>query len=87
MDYKAAAQFSKTMPCKNVPIHCPLCPIAASGNPQSIWKHNALYHLINEHSIGITPPSIPGGLLVQIFISKQEEMALGIQVKETVSWR
>jgi len=36
------------------------------------------YHLISEHSSGSTPPSIPGQLLVHIFISKEEEKALGI---------
>src|SRR5258707_15673316 len=46
MQYKRAAQFSNPQPCTNVPIHCPLCPNAASGDPQTTWKYNALYHLI-----------------------------------------
>ena len=46
-----------------------------------------MYHLIHEHSIGDTSPPIPGQLLVQIFITKEEEMALGIQKKVTKSWR
>ena len=86
MNYKAAAQFSKSLPCTNVPIHCPLCPTAISGDPQTIWKYNALYHLISEHSTG-GPPLIPGELLVQIFITKEEERALGIQERATINWR
>jgi len=87
MQYKKAAEFSKSVPCTNVPIHCPLCPTAVSGDPPTIWKYNALYHLISEHSSGSTPPSIPGQLLVQIFITKEEEKALGISEHKTTDWR
>jgi hypothetical protein len=45
-----------------------------------------LYHLISEHSSGKTPPSIPGQLLVQMFIT-EEERALGISEHSTVDWR
>jgi hypothetical protein len=87
MNYKAAAKFSKSVPCTNVPVHCPLCPTSISGQPETIWKYNPMYHLIHEHSIGDTSPSIPGQLLVQIFITKEEEMALGIQEQVTTCWR
>jgi hypothetical protein len=63
---------------------------AVSGDPPSIWKlykYNALYHLISEHSSGSTHPSIPGQLLVQIFINKEEERALGIPEHNTIDWR
>jgi len=73
MNYKAAAKFSKAVLCTNVPVHCPLCSTSVSGQPQTIWKYNALYHLIHEHSIGDTSPPIPGQLLDQIFITKEEE--------------
>ena len=46
-----------------------------------------MYHLIHEHSIGDTSPPIPGQLLVQIFITKEEERALGIQEQVTTRWR
>src|ERR1700732_2316919 len=64
MNYKAAAKFSKADPCTNVPVHCPLCPTSVFGQPQTtgIWKYNAMYHLIQEHSIGDTSPPIPGQL-------------------------
>ena len=66
-----AAEFSQIIPCTNVPIHCPLFPTAVSGNPPTIWQYNPLYHLTSEHSSGSTPPSIPGQLLVQMFITKR----------------
>jgi hypothetical protein len=87
MQYKKAAELSKTFPCTDVPIHCPLCPTAVSGDPPTIWKYNALYRLISEHSSGSTPPSIPGQLLVQMFITKEEEKVLGISEHITVDWR
>ena len=46
-----------------------------------------MYHLIHEHSIGDTSPPIPGQLLVQIFITKEEAMSLVIQENVTTSWR
>jgi hypothetical protein len=61
-----------------------MCPNAASGDPQTIWKYNALYHLISEHSTGDTPPTISGQLLVQIFITKEEAL---IPESNTVDWR
>jgi hypothetical protein len=66
------------MPCGNVPICCPKWPTSVSGNQQTIWKYNALYHLIAEHSNGGILPEIPGELLVKMFIHKKEEQALGI---------
>ena len=81
------ATFSNTMPCKNVPIHCLLCPTSVSGNPQTIWKYNALYHLIIEHSNDGIVPEIPGELLVKMFIHKQEENALGIGEDSIEKWR
>jgi hypothetical protein len=43
--------------------------------------------LMHEHSIGDTSPPIPGQFLVQIFITKEEEGALGIQEQATKRWR
>jgi hypothetical protein len=85
MHYKKTAEFSKCLSCTNVPIHCPLCP--TSGDSPTIWKYNTLYHLIIEHSSGSTPPSIPEQLLVQIFITKEEEKALDISEHNTIDWR
>ena len=84
MQYKNAAVPSNNMPCTNIPIHCPVCPLPFSGNPQTIWKYNALYHLISEHS---SNGKIPGELLVKMFIHKAEEEALGIDQKATEMYR
>ena len=46
-----------------------------------------MYHLIHKHSIGDTSPPIPGQLLVQIFVTKEEEKALGIKEQVTTNWR
>src|SRR5882762_3923851 len=80
MQYKAAAKFSKSSPCTNVPIHCLICPTSVSIAPQTIWKYNALLHLISEHSTGFTPPKIPRQLLSHMDITKEEE-------KVTVAWK
>jgi hypothetical protein len=87
MQYKKASDFSKTLLCTNVPICYPLGHTGVPGDPQTIWKYNVLYHLISEYSSGSTPPPIPGQLLVQIFITKEEEKALGILEHITVDWR
>ena len=66
------------MPCTNVPIYCPLYPTSVSENQQTIWKYNAFYLLIAEHSNGGILSEIPGELLVKIFIHQKGEHALGI---------
>ena len=72
-------QFLPTM--GHAPISwytCPLCPYIIPRNTQTIWKYNALYHLISEHSNNDIIPEIPGELLVKIFFHKAEEIDLGI---------
>ena len=86
-NYKAAAKFSKSVPCTNVPVHCPVCPTSVSGKPQTIWKYNAMYHLIHEHSIDGSSSPIPGQLLIHILITKEEEVTLGISEPVTIVWR
>ena len=56
-------------------IYCPLCPTSVSGNQQTIWKYNALYHLIAEHSNGGILPEIPA---CENVYSQKKEQALGI---------
>ena len=88
MQYRAAAQFSKSSPCTNVPIHCPICPTSVSEAPQTIWKYNALFHLTSEHAIDSTPPKIPRQLLADMHITiEEEEKALKITKEATDAWR
>src|ERR1700677_2019927 len=79
MQYKHAATSSNTMSCTNVPIHCPLCPTFVSGNQQTIWKYNALYHLITEHSNSGILPEISGELLVKMFSYKKKKRLLVLE--------
>src|ERR1700683_3522840 len=75
------------MLCTNVPTHCPLCLLSFTGNPQTIWEYNALYHLISEHSSDGIIPEIPGELLVKMFIHRAEEEVLGIDQNATEMYR
>ncbi|KAJ7842440.1 hypothetical protein B0H14DRAFT_2233202, partial [Mycena olivaceomarginata] len=50
MNYKVAKKAAKTSPSTNVPIHCALClPNRLSGEPHTIWKYNAMYHIVEKH--------------------------------------
>src|ERR1700733_5148899 len=42
---KQAAKFSKTSPCANVPIRCPLCHKVSDA----IWKYNLRSHITKVH--------------------------------------
>src|ERR1700683_193126 len=77
---------SVTCDCAPLPVHT-VCPTSVSKAPQTIWKYNALLHLISEHSTGLTPPKIPRQLLSHMHITKEEEKALGIKEEVAVTWR
>ncbi|KAI1781589.1 hypothetical protein LXA43DRAFT_1070016 [Ganoderma leucocontextum] len=88
-----AAKYSETSPCTNVPIHCPFCPRSAAGLPRTIWKYNAMQHLILEHmepgedgDLDHLPP-IPPELMVAMHISRREEKKLNIDEEMTERWR
>ncbi|PPR04251.1 hypothetical protein CVT26_004196 [Gymnopilus dilepis] len=94
MNYKSATQSTKSMPCTNVPIHCPLCPLSISGEPRTIWKYSAIMHLLTEHPEPVQDlpgtyklPLIPPEMLINMFISRMEEERLGIQEKVTRAYR
>ena len=79
---------SKSAPCSNVPIHCPLCPLLDSGSPPTIWKYSVMYHLAECHTDPDSPPTkIPGQLVVDSWISAQEESWMGVDAEETARWR
>jgi hypothetical protein len=90
MSYGMATKCTKNSPCTNVPIHCPLCPKALFGQPRTIWKYKVMYHLAETHvDIGIddTLPKIPGELLVNAFITSEEERLMGIEADLTAEFR
>ena len=87
MQYGAAEKYFRSSPCTNVPIHCPICPTSVLNTPQTIWKYNALFHLISEHATGFTSPKIPRQLMADMHITKEEKKALGIEEEVTACWR
>lgn len=94
MQYKAAMTCSASSPCTNVPIHCPLCLPSLSGSPQTIWKYNTINHLLTHHadvdptqSCKYLTPEIPAQLLIDMFITKQEEKIMSISEAATERWR
>lgn len=87
MMYKAACISSDSAPCTNVPIHCQLCAPSISGVPKTIWKYNAVYHLIAAHAIDNTWPDIPPQMMLDMFISRKEEIKMGIDEEMTMDWR
>ncbi|KAF8163984.1 hypothetical protein BJ912DRAFT_1097015 [Pholiota molesta] len=94
MQYKSAMTCSASSPCTNVPIHCPICPPSLSGNPHTVWKYNMVNHLLTHHA-EVDPaqpykylaPEIPGQLLIEMFITKQEERLMSITEAATDNWR
>lgn len=87
MVYGQATKTTKNAPCTNVPIHCSICPPTSSGDQPTIWKYNIAYHLAEYHNDRATLPQIPGELLIETFISSQEEQWMGIGKDVTDSWR
>ncbi|KIJ92810.1 hypothetical protein K443DRAFT_33511, partial [Laccaria amethystina LaAM-08-1] len=78
--------------------YCGLCsPLAISGEPRTIWKYNAIFHLLTEHaqdSVGMDPnrdsqklPKIPGQMIVDMFISREEEEFLKVNAQLTTEDR
>jgi len=63
--------------------NCPLCTQSVSQQPQTIWKYNAIHHLLISHSEKdpLQPrkykePHIPGDPITNMFIHKDEEPLL-----------
>ncbi|KAI0314863.1 hypothetical protein OF83DRAFT_1043275, partial [Amylostereum chailletii] len=81
MIYSRAATPSATTPCTNIPIHCGLCSATLSGQPRTIWKYNAVYHVLSKHVITEEPktrPSMPPSMLHDIHISSEEAQLIGV---------
>jgi hypothetical protein len=67
-------------------MHCPICPPAVSGDARTIWKYNAAYHVLSEHSDADLIATAPK-FIVEMFIRKEEELKMGIDERQTVLWR
>ncbi|KAH6916539.1 hypothetical protein BKA70DRAFT_1502864, partial [Coprinopsis sp. MPI-PUGE-AT-0042] len=82
--YEDTKHFSPDNICTNVPIVCTLCPSSSPhGGVRTIWKYNALYHFIKEHSDA--EMDLP--FLLSMFIHKAEEEAMGIEPEATEGHR
>ena len=88
LKHKDIVEPSKEAPCTNIPIHCRLCSTSITGQAKTIWKYNAVFHLISEHAgFSGNIPSIPVGMLLDMFIRKAEEKYLGISDDLTIKAR
>lgn len=91
MQYKAAATVSKSSPCTNVPMHCPICPLTPSGQPHTVWKYNARFHLLDCHREVMENPPVPNDIwrlfTFESHITREEEQYLGIEVELSRKWR
>ena len=65
-----------------------------SGEPRTVWKYNAIYHLLGEHPPdGLFDPSstclpkVPGAMAVDMFISQKEENWLKVAAPATLKNR
>ncbi|KAF8870094.1 hypothetical protein CPB84DRAFT_1798441 [Gymnopilus junonius] len=88
MKYSKAAEYSDRSPCTNVPIHCALCTIDSNGAMMTIWKYNLKYHLDTTHIPDTGEhPTLPLELIVTPHITREEELKMGIEPKETDYYR
>lgn len=89
MDYNKARTVSKTTPCTNVPVYCPVCPLSGSGTKRTIWKYNALEHFATEHPLiaSIDLPKDYPAFIADTFITREEESLMGIPEFFTYEWR
>lgn len=93
MSYASAIKCkSQETACTNVPIHCPMCPPRPSGEPRTIWKYNAMQHILLEHSTStedgeISLPAVHPQLIVDMHITQKEESWLHIDDDDTKEWR
>lgn len=77
--YSTAKKGSKTTPCTNVPIICPLCPPPRNPRDKSpaIWKYNMLQHIQFEHP-GHLANNVPSQAADNYTLTRSEYVALKI---------
>ena len=65
--YSVAEKSSKSSPCSNVPVQCPLC----SKSDPAIWRYNMYQHIIAAH-----PSAQPSSYQSIWFISNFEKVEM-----------
>ena len=68
--YGSAKKSTRSSPCTNIPIYCPHCK-------KTIWKYNAVDHIITNHP-GLNATDSNKCFMVDIQIQEQEERGMGI---------
>ena len=88
MNYASACKSTRSTPCTNVPLHCPLCPTGVNSQLTTFWKYNLIYHMHMYHvsDQDVLPP-FPVELRVTSHIGKSEERLLGVSPEKTRTWR
>lgn len=88
MQYAAAIKYTTSTPCTNVPIHCSLCAPLPDSTPRTIWKYNALFHLLSEHpGEDGAMRAVPPKFMVDMHVSRAEERAMKVEDEMTEVWR
>ncbi|KAH6894864.1 hypothetical protein BKA70DRAFT_1117512, partial [Coprinopsis sp. MPI-PUGE-AT-0042] len=79
-------------PCTNIPIHCMICPQGLNHQHPTFWKYNLHHHIPEFHAsegpdlARRYPPLLPQ-MVVDIYISREEEGLLGIPEEDTKDYR
>jgi hypothetical protein len=63
------------------PVQRSLCPPSVSREPQTIWKYNAIGWKVQNI------PIIPGDLMMDMFVTRQEEKWMKINPSATTTFR
>jgi hypothetical protein len=79
MSYSAAKKMSKKSPHTNVPVHRSICAA-------TVWKYNFMLHMLDKHSTGDELPALPVATIVDIFVLRQEEIALKTAPEATAAY-
>ncbi|KAK7012529.1 hypothetical protein R3P38DRAFT_2550268, partial [Favolaschia claudopus] len=82
--YGHAKKYSANTPSTNVPVFCTLClPVPPRKSPKVFWKYSMFAHIRSEHprywdDLLHTPVNLPEQLALDLAISREELMALGV---------
>ncbi|KAF9642030.1 hypothetical protein BDM02DRAFT_3194047 [Thelephora ganbajun] len=69
--YGSAQKSTKNSPCTNVPINCPHCS-------ETVWKYNAIDHIMLRHKVLLDSASLNPQFILEIQLGKEEETRMGI---------
>ncbi|KIY61420.1 hypothetical protein CYLTODRAFT_495267 [Cylindrobasidium torrendii FP15055 ss-10] len=79
--YSHAREYRDSTKCTNIPLLCALCQ--KHSLQTTVWKYNALYHILSAHN----GEAVPASFVREIFISRREEEANQIPKEVTTAAR